>query len=167
MTEKDKNKVSMLPFEGAIKKIETLVKGLQFISETADSNAARDLADEALDEVCECDQRLKVAKAIMSGNRPDEPSLDYLFLKVHAAMLEVQENIANNFATEEDSQKLSDLARAKSLLADAVEIIERADVLAQHRLKGSPQPRIILSSLGEYFTFDDATPRKRYCGVTD
>ena len=80
---------------------------------------------------------------------------------------EVREYVANDYSSEEESEKLSDLARAKSLLADAVEIIERADVLAQHRLKGSPQPRIILSSLGEYFTFDDATPRKRYCGVTD
>lgn len=167
MTEKDKNKVSMLPFEGAIKKIETLVKGLQFINETADSNAARDLADEALDEVYEAAEHLKKSKNIMSGNPADEPSLDLLFLKVQESLHEVQVNIANNFATEEDSQKLSDLARAKILLADAVEIIERADILAQHRMKGTKQPRVILISMGEYFSFDDASTTKRYCGITD
>lgn len=167
MTEKDQNKISVLPFEGATKKIETLVKGLQFINETADSNAARNIADEALEEVYEAVERLRNAKNIMCGNPADEPNLDLLFLKVQESLHAVQENVANDYASEEDSEKLSDLARAKSLLADAVEIIERADVLAQHRLKGSPQPRIIMSTLGEYFTFDDATPRKRYCGITD
>ena len=167
MTKKDLNKISMLPFEATSKKIEAVINGLQFINETADSNAARDLADEALEEVCECDQRLKVAKAIMSGNRPDEPNIDLLFLRVQESLHEVQVNIANNYASEEDSQKLSDLTRAKSLLTDAVEIIERADLLAQHRFNGSPQPRVILSTLGEYFTFDDASTTCRYCGVTD
>lgn len=166
MTEKDKNKVSMLPFEGAIKKIETLGKGLQFINETADSNAARDLADEALDEVYECDQRLKVAKAIMSGNRPDEPSLDYLFLKVHAAMLEVQERIANEQANTEDTGKLADLAQAKALLNDATEIIERADHRAQYFFKGTLQPRIVLKAMAEYFTIDDTTATQRYCRLS-
>ena len=166
MTEKDKNKVSMLPFEGAIKKIETLVKCLQFINETADSNAARDLADEALEEVCECDQRLKVAKAIMSGNRPDEPSLDYLFLKVHAAMQEVQERIANEMASTEDIGKLADLAQAKALLNDATEIIERADHRAQYFFKGSLQPRIVLKAMAEYFTIDDTTATQRYCRLS-
>ena len=167
MTEKDKNKISVLPFEGATKKIETLVKGLKFINETADGNEARQLADEALDEVYEAEEHLKKAKNVMSGNPADEPSIDLLFLKVQESLHEVQVNIANNFATEEDSQKLSDLARAKILLADAVEIIERADVLAQHRMKGTKQPRVILVSLGEYFSFDDASTTKRYCGVTD
>lgn len=167
MTEKDQNKISVLPFEGATKKIETLVKGLQFINETADSNAARNIADEALEEVYEAVERLRNAKNIMCGNPADEPSLDQLFMKVQESLHEVQVNIANNFATEEDSQKLSDLARAKILLADAVEIIERADLLAQHRMKGTKQPRVILVSLGEYFTFDDVSTTRRYCGVTD
>lgn len=167
MTKKDLNKISMLPFEATSKRIEAVINGLQFINETADGNEARNLADEALEEVFECEQHLKAAKAIITNNRPDEPSLDLLFLKVQESLHAVQENIANNFATEEDSQKLSDLARAKILLADAVEIIERADVLAQHRMKGTKQPRVILVSLGEYFSFDDASTTKRYCGITD
>ena len=167
MTEKDQNKISMLPISATEKKIEALIKGLQFINETADANAARQMADEALDEAYEAEEHLKKVKNIMNGSPADEPSIDLLFLKVQEILHEVREYVANDYSSEEESEKLSDLARAKSLLADAVEIIERADVLAQHRLKGSPQPRIILSSLGEYFTFDDATPRKRYCGVTD
>ena len=122
----------------------------------ADANAVRQMADEALDKVFEATDHLKKAEDILSGNPADEPNIDLLFLRVQESLHEVQVNIANSYANEEDSQKLSDLARAKSLLTDAVEIIERADILAQHRLKGSPQPRIILSSLGEYFTFDDA-----------
>ena len=167
MTQKDLNKISMLPFEATSKRIEAVINGLQFINETADGNEARNLADEALDEVYEAEEHLKKAKNIMSGNPADEPSLDLLFLKVQESLHEVQVNISNNYSSEEDSEKLSDLARAKSLLTDAVEIIERADILSQHRMKGTKQPRIILSTLGEYFTFDDAAPTKRYCGVTD
>ena len=167
MTEKDQNKISVLPFDATSKKIEALIKGLQFVNETADSNAARDIADEALEEVYEAVERLRNAKNIMSGNPADEPSLDLLFMKVQESLHAVQENVANDYASEEDSEKLSDLARAKLLLADAVEIIERADILAQHRMKGTKQPRVILVSLGEYFSFDDASTTKRYCGITD
>lgn len=167
MTQKDLNKISMLPFDATSKKIEALIKGLQFVNETADANAARQMADEALDEAYEAEEHLKKVKNIMNGSPADEPSIDLLFLKVQEILHEVREYVANDYSSEEESEKLSDLARAKSLLADAVEIIERADVLAQHRLKGSPQPRIILSSLGEYFSFDDASTTKRYCGITD
>jgi len=165
MTEKDQNKISMLPFEGAIKKIETLVKGLQFVNETADSNEARNLADEALEEVYESGQHLKAAKAIINNNRPDEPRLDYLFLQVHAAMQLVQERIANEQANTEDTGKLADLAQAKALLNDATEIIERADHRAQY-FKGSLQPRIVLKAMAEYFTIDDTTATQRYCRLS-
>ena len=163
MTKKDLNKISMLPFEATSKRIEAVINGLQFVNETADSTEARNLADEALEEVYECDQRFKVAKAIKSGNRPDEPSLDYLFLKVHAAMLEVQERIANEMASTEDIAKLADLAQAKALLSDATEIIERADHRAQYFFKGTLQPRIVLKAMAEYFTIDYPTATQRYC----
>lgn len=166
MTQKDLNKISMLPFDATSKKIEVVIKGLQFVNETADSNEARNLADEALEEVYECGQRLKVAKAIITNNRPDEPSIDYLFLKVHAAMLEVQERIANEMSSTEDTGKLADLAQAKALLNDATEIIERADHRAQYFYKGTLQPRIVLKALAEYFTIDDTTATQRYCRLS-
>ena len=156
-----------LPFLEAENANGVIISGLLSVQAMADSNAARQRADEALDEAYLAEEHLKKAKNIMSGNPADEPSIDLLFLKVQEQLHEVREYVANDYSSEEESEKLSDLARAKSLLADAVEIIERADVLAQHRLKGSPQPRIILSTLGEYFTFDDASTTRRYCGVTD
>ena len=159
--------IKAVPFQEAENAIGVIISGLQSVQAMADSNAARQRADEALDEAYLAEEHLKKAKNIMSGNPADEPSIDLLFLKVQEQLHEVREYVANDYSSEEESEKLSDLARAKSLLADAVEIIERADVLAQHRLKGSPQPRIILSTLGEYFTFDDASTTRRYCGVTD
>ena len=156
-----------LPFLEAENANGVIISGLLSVQAMADSNAARQRADEALDEAYLAEEHLKKAKNIMSGNPADEPSIDLLFLKVQEQLHEVREYVANDYASEEDSQKLSDLARAKSLLTDAVEIIERADLLAQHRFNGSPQPRVILSTLGEYFTFDDASTTRRYCGVTD
>lgn len=166
MTKKDLNKISMLPFDATEKKIEAVINGLQFVNETADSNEARNLADEALEEVYESEQHLKAAKAIITNNRPDEPSLDYLFLQVHAAMQLVQERIANAMANTEDTGKLADLAQAKALLNDATEIIERADHRAQYFYKGTLQPRIVLKALAEYFTIDDTTATQRYCRLS-
>ena len=166
MTQKDLNKISMLPFEATSKRIEAVINGLQFINETADGNEARNLADEALEEVYESEQHLKAAKAIINNNRPDEPSFEYLFLKVHAAMQEVQERIANEMASTEDIGKLADLAQAKALLSDATEIIERADHRAQYFFKGSLQPRIVLKAMAEYFTIDDTTATQRYCRLS-
>ena len=159
--------IKAVPFQEAENAIGVIISGLQSVQAMADSNAARQRADEALDEAYLAEEHLKKTKNLMNGSPADEPSLDLLFLKVQESLHEVQVNISNNYSSEEDSEKLSDLARAKSLLTDAVEIIERADILSQHRMKGTKQPRIILSTLGEYFTFDDAAPTKRYCGVTD
>ena len=66
MTENDKNMIAGLPFEAVAKEIGAIITGLQVIQSMAESNAARNLADEALIEALLAEVHLTKAQQIVS-----------------------------------------------------------------------------------------------------
>ena len=103
------------------------------------------------------------AQDVMQGHQPDEPSMTDMFLRLREALNNVREFVADEFASEEDAAKLTELHQAKSLLSDVEEIVERAEQRAAYLYTGQTPPRIFLGTWKEYFTFDDTTATARYC----
>ena len=168
MTENDKNMIAGLPFQAAAKEIGAVITGLEVIQSMAESNAARNLANEALDEAIIAERQLSRAKSIITdGEEPTEPSLTHLFMKLREDLYEVQQRIADEYSCGEDADKQADLAQAKSLLSDCAEIIERAEARATYLYKGTLQPRIFIGTWAEYFTFDPTTSKVHYCHIPE
>lgn len=166
MTENDKSMIAGLPFEAAAKEIGATITGLEVIQSMAESNAARNLANEALDEAIIAERHLNKAKSIIiDGELPAEPSLTHLFMNLREALHEVETCIANEFASEGNALKLSDLYQAKSLLSDCAEIVERAEARASYIYKGTLQPRVVLKTLAELFVVDNTATTLRYCHI--
>ena len=168
MTQNDKNMIAGLPFEAAEKEIGATITGLEVIQSMADSNAARNLANEALDEAIFAERHLKRAKSIITEvELPAEPSLMGLFLELREALHKVQEVVSDEFFCTEEPEALADLDQAKELLQDALKIVERAEARASNTYKGSLQPRIVLTTMAEYFTADATATTLRYCHIPE
>ena len=166
MTQNDKNMIAGLPFEAVEKEIGATITGLEVIQATAESNAARNLANKALDEAMFGESYLSKAKSIMiDGELPAEPSLTNLFMKLREALHEVETSIMDEYANEDNAQKLSDLDQAKSLISDCAEIIERAEVRASYLYKGTLLPRVVLRTMAEFFVVDNTATNLRYCHI--
>ncbi len=166
MTENEKNMIAGLPFEAAARELGTVYTGLQTIQATAETNAARNLAKEALDEAIIAERHLNKAKSIIiDGEKPAEPSLTHLFMKLREALHNVETCIADEYASEDNALKLSDLEQAKSLLVDCEEIVERAEARAGNIYKGTLQPRVVLKTLAEFFAVDNTATTLRYCHI--
>ena len=165
MTENDKNMIAGLPFEAAAKEIGAIVTGLQSINQVTEDSITQMRADEALIEIVLAEVHFTKAQQIINGEADDGQPIDGLFLKLREALNDVRERIRDEMASEDNANKLTDLAQAKSLLSDAAEITERAEARATNLYKGTLQPRIFLGTWAEYFTFDPTTPKVRYCHI--
>jgi len=110
----------------------------------------------------------KVQQSISTPSQAtNEPSVRDLFLRLRSALHDVQEYVADEYCSEEDTAKLADLAQAKSLLSDMEEIAERAEGRATNLYAGKLQPRIFLGTWSEFFTFDPSVTTARYCCIPD
>ena len=104
---------------------------------------------------------------MINGQTADEPTMLDLFMKVQEALHELSVYVGNEYAGTGDESMFSELDTASHLINDAVEIINRAKFRAEGHLRDRKTARVILQTMGEYFTADHTTPELRYTGIPE
>ena len=88
-----------------------------------------------------------------------------MFMKAQETLHELSEYVGNEYASTDDESMFAELDTANHLINDAEEIINRAKFRAEGHLKDRKTARVILQTMGEYFTADHTTPELRYTGI--
>ena len=94
-----------------------------------------------------------------------EETLTTKFEKTLNELYDLEVFVADECSCTEDVEMMPELDAAQAMIADTIEIVKRAKQKAEGTLKGHKSARIVLSALGEYFTFDPTTPKLRYTGI--
>lgn len=153
-------------FANAKNEIGIITSGLMAIYNLTDEFLTQDLAEQSLKEAKQAETHLKKAEEIINGKISIKPTKQDLFAKIQESLRTVQELIMDE-VSEEDSTKSSDLDQANHLIQDAIDILERAELRAEGHFKGCKTTRVILQTMGEYFTADHTTPQLRFTGIPD
>lgn len=169
MTEKDLNMIkgTEKEFEAARNAIGVILKALPTICGMAESKDVQNLAMEAMDQVIMSEAHLLKAEEILNGTTADEPTMLDMFMKAQETLHELSKYVANEYASTDDESMFPELDTANHLINDAVEIINRAKFRAEGHLKDRKTARVILQTMGEYFTVDHTTPQLRYTDIPE
>ena len=134
------------------------------IHQLAESNLARNLAWDAENEMMSAEIHLLNAENIING-KEDEPTMLDMFLKAKEAVHDLENFISDEYASTEDVSMFAELEQAKNLISDADDILERAELRAEGHLKDCKTARIVLHTMGEYFTVDPTSTELRFTGI--
>lgn len=169
MTQNDLNMVSGTEksFATAKKAISVILTALPTIYRVAEGKDTQNLATEAMDEVVLAEEHLLKAEKIINGQTPDEPTMMDMFMKANEVLCELWEFVKNEYASTEDETMFAELDTANHLIYDAIEILSRAKLRAEGHFKGCKTTRVILQTIGEYFTADHTTPELRFTGIPE
>lgn len=155
--------IAGLPFEAAAKEIGVIITGLQSIQLMEEN----DVAHEALVEALLSELHLTQAQHILNGEVRDEPTMLDMFMKAQETLHDLGEYVGNEYASTEDKIMLAELDTANHLINDAVEIINRAKFRAEGHLRDRKTARVILQTMGEFFTVDHTTHELRFTGIPE
>lgn len=136
------------------------------IYKMAECNETRGLANEALHEAELAESHLLNAEKIING-KEEEPTMLDLFLEAQEALHKLSVYVCDEYTSTDDESMFGELDTANHLINDAEEIINRAKFRAEGHLKGRKTARVILQTMGEYFTADHTTPELRYTGIPE
>ena len=153
-------------FESVKESVEALTSEIRVINEKSDSASIRINTEDAMRKLTRVITDVKDAFNILVGSK-DEPSMSDIFLKVDQSLQELTEYVLNEYSDIDDTRMVVELDDAKNLIADATEILQRARLKAEGKLKGSKTSRVVLKAMGEYFTIDPTTPELRYTGIPE
>ena len=169
MTEKDLSliKGTEEEFATASNAIGVILKALPAIYGMAEGKDVQDNAMQAMDQVIIAEAHLLKAEEILNGTTTDEPSMMDIFMRTQESLHELSEYVGNEYANTDDESMFPELDTAIHLISDAVEIINRAKFRAEGHLKDHKTARVILQTMGEYFTVDHTAPELRYCGIPE
>lgn len=169
MTQKDLNMIkgTEKEFQAARDAIGIILKALPTICGMAEGKDTQNLAMEAMDQVIVSEAHLLKAEEILNGQTADEPTMMDMFMRTQESLHELGEYVGNEYASTDDESMFPELDTAIHLIADAVEIINRAKFRAEGHLKDRKTARVILQTMGEYFTVDHTAPELRYCGIPE
>ena len=99
--------------------------------------------------------------------KEEEPTKLDMFLKAKEAVHDLWEFIADEYSSTDDVSMFSELEQAKNLISDADDILERAELRAEGRIKDQKTTRIVLKTMCEYFTVDPTTSELRYTEIPE
>lgn len=169
MTQKDLNMIKGTEeeFKAARNAIGVILKALPTISGMAEGKDVQSLAMEAMDQVIMAETHLLKAEEILNGQTTDEPTMLDMFMRAQETLHDLGEYVANEYASTDDEGMFAELDTANHLISDAVEIINRAKFRAEGHLKDRKTARVILQTMGEYFTADHTTPELRFTGIPE
>ena len=153
-------------FESVKESIEALNSEIQVIRDGSDSASIRIDTEDAMRKLECAITDVNDAFNILVGSK-DEPSKSDIFLKTFETLLELTEYVADELSCTDDTQMMVELDDAKDLIADATEILQRARMKAEGKMKDSKTSRVVLQAMGEYFTIDPTTPVLRYTGIPE
>ena len=153
-------------FESVKESIESLYSEIQVINESADSLPMRINAEDSMRKLECVISDFNDAFNILVGSK-DEPSMSDVFYKTNETLQELTEYVSDEYSSTDDTQMMVELDDAQNLIADATEILQRARLKAEGKLKGSKTSRVVLKAMGEYFTIDPTTPELRYTGIPE
>ena len=169
MTQKDLNMIKGTEeeFATARKVIGVILKALPTICGMAEGKDVQNLAMESMDQVIMAEAHLLKAEEILNGQTTDEPTMLDMFMKAQETLHELSEYVGNEYASTDDESMFAELDTANHLINDATEIINRAKFRAEGHLKDRKTARVILQTMGEYFTADHTTTELRYTGIPE
>lgn len=134
------------------------------IYQLAESIGTRILAEDASSEILLAENHLLSAENIING-KAEEPTMTDKFLKVMEAINDLEVLVSDEYVSTEDASMLSELGQVKTLISDASDILERAQLRAEGHLKDRKTMRVVLDTMGEYFTVDPTTTELRYTEI--
>ena len=168
MTQNDLKKISgsEKSFATAKDAIGEIKSAFETIQQLAESNLARNLAWDAENEMMSAEIHLLNAENIINGKEEEPTKLD-MFLKAKEAVHDLWEFIADEYSSTDDVSMFSELGQAKTLISDAFDILERAELRAEGHLKDCKTARIVLDTMGEYFTVDPTSTELRFTEIPE
>jgi hypothetical protein len=168
MTKNDLNLISgtKKSLSTANEAIEVIETELLTIYQTAEGNDTRVLALKASHEAESAKYHLLNVEKIING-KDEEPTMLDMFLAAKESMHDLWEFIADEYSSTDDVSMLLELEQAKNLISDADDILERAELRAEGHIKDSKISRIVLDTMGEYFTVDPTTTELRYTEIPE
>ena len=168
MTQNDLNMIAGTEksFSDAKKAIGVIQTAFLTIYKMAEGNDARSFANDALHEALLTEIHLFNAERIINGKAEDPDMLD-MFLNAKETLHNLWQFVADEYSSTDDVSMLSELSQAKDLISDAENILERAKLRAEGHFKDQKTTRIVLETMGEYFTVDPTTPELRYTEIPE
>lgn len=168
MTQNDLNMVggTEKSFAAAKEAMGVINSAFDTIQQLAESNGTRILAMDASNEMLLAEEHLLNAESIINGKAEDPTMLD-MFLKAMEAVQDLWKFVGDEYASTDDESMFSELNQAKTLIGDASDILERAKLRAEGHLKDCKTVRVVLDTMGEYFTVDPTATELRYTEIPE